>query len=373
MKKCPKCGTILDDSKKKCYMCGSDLQKSNITNFGDVFDTQIGATVTRGQDNVFNNVENISAKVDDVFSNGNNNTGAFTNNSSSADFYKDQMNSLNSMQYDERTALEKIFSGDSRFRSKDEINAEEAMRMNKDNEKVVTNREPNNFMGQNISQNVGEKPPLFPPEVKEEKPQINWGDNLTNSNNDVSGYKDKVSKKFSLNISFVVNTVCFILFLCGMGYIYFTYIKPNHDRNVNFGGLNYSIDENFVLKTDDTYSKYYTKGDSCSIRISYGYTNDVSDYVDKYFEQIKNDFTEEKGYTSITEDMTINDNMWHSLSIMELEKNAAGTGGYSPNVKFKYVSIVYKGSFYNIIYSNTRNDNECSSGFDQLIETLAFD
>ena len=58
---------------------------------------------------------------------------------------------------------------------------------------------------------------------------------------------------------------------------------------------------------------------------------------------------------------------------MELEKNAAGTGGYSPNVKFKYVSIVYKGSFYNIIYSNTRNDNECSSGFDQLIETLAFD
>ena len=28
MKKCPKCGTILDDSKKTCYMCGTVLQKS---------------------------------------------------------------------------------------------------------------------------------------------------------------------------------------------------------------------------------------------------------------------------------------------------------------------------------------------------------
>ena len=147
MKKCPKCGTILDDSKKKCYMCGCDLQKNNITNFGDVFDTQIGATVTKGQDNVFNNVENISAKVDDVFSNNssNNSDATFTNSSSSADFYKNQMNSLNSMQYDERTALEKIFSGDSRFRSKDEINAEEAMKMNKEKDVGNTSKEVSSF------------------------------------------------------------------------------------------------------------------------------------------------------------------------------------------------------------------------------------
>lgn len=375
MKKCPKCGTILDDSKKKCYMCGCDLQKNNITNFGDVFDTQIGATVTKGQDNVFNNVENISAKVDDVFSNNssNNNDATFTNSSSSADFYKNQMNSLNSMQYDERTALEKIFSGDSRFRSKDEINAEEAMKMNKEKDVGNTSKEVSSFFSQELQPKELEKPPLFPPEEKKkEKPRINWGNNLT-SNNDVSGYQDKVGRKFPISLSFIFNTVCFILFLCGMGYIYFTYIKPEKDKNVNFGGLNYSINENFILKTDDNYSKYYTMGDSCSIRISYGYTNDVSNYVEEYFEQIKNDFTEEKGYTSVTEDMKINDNMWHSLSIMDLEQNAAGTGGYSPSIKFKYVSIVYKGSFYNIIYSNTRNDNDCSSGFDQLIQTLAFD
>lgn len=86
MKKCPKCGTILDDSKKKCYMCGADLLRSSITNFGDSFNEQIGATVTTSQDNVFNNVENITAKVDDVVSNNDNAT--FSQQSSSVDFLK---------------------------------------------------------------------------------------------------------------------------------------------------------------------------------------------------------------------------------------------------------------------------------------------
>ena len=58
MKKCPQCGTILEETKKKCYMCGAELQKTLFGDFGDTFDEQIGATVTNGQDNVFNNVAN---------------------------------------------------------------------------------------------------------------------------------------------------------------------------------------------------------------------------------------------------------------------------------------------------------------------------
>ena len=59
MKKCPQCGTILEDSKKKCYMCGTEFQKRLFEDFGDTFDEQIGATVTNGQDNVFNSFENV--------------------------------------------------------------------------------------------------------------------------------------------------------------------------------------------------------------------------------------------------------------------------------------------------------------------------
>ena len=130
MKKCPKCGTILDDTKKKCYMCGSDIQIKPQIDFMNGFDDQIGAAVTKSQDNVFNSVPDISVKVHEVIEKSNNNA-TFSSGSSSADFYKNEMNSLNGMQYDERTAIEKIFSNDSRFRSKDEINAEEAMKKNK--------------------------------------------------------------------------------------------------------------------------------------------------------------------------------------------------------------------------------------------------
>ena len=72
MKKCPKCGTILDDSKKQCYMCGTnlDLVKVDLTE-----NRQIGAVVTGGQDNVFNNGEDIKFKGKDVVKK--NNDGAY--------------------------------------------------------------------------------------------------------------------------------------------------------------------------------------------------------------------------------------------------------------------------------------------------------
>ena len=87
MKKCPKCGTILDDSKKKCYMCGSDIQKKNPIDFMAGFDDQIGAAVTKGQDNVFNKVPDISVKINEVVNKSTNNA-TFSSGSSSADFFK---------------------------------------------------------------------------------------------------------------------------------------------------------------------------------------------------------------------------------------------------------------------------------------------
>ena len=71
MKKCPKCGTILDDSKKKCYMCGTELvdSKKDVRNFNN----DIGASISRGQDNVFNNGEDIAFKDKDLVRKNNGN------------------------------------------------------------------------------------------------------------------------------------------------------------------------------------------------------------------------------------------------------------------------------------------------------------
>ena len=384
MKKCPKCGTILDDSKKKCYMCGADLQKRTSIDFGENFDDDIGATVSKSQDNVFGSVENISINVDDVVDNSNSDV-TFSSNSSSADIYKNQIDSLNSMQYDERSPLEKIFSSDSRFRSKDEINAQDAMKKNAKSKKKASSSKKKNTETSDLFSNKVKKevPPLMPPIEKNDnfssqkdiqKPAINWGNNLLNSgNNDVSGYKDKVSKKFSISPSFIFNSVCFLLFLFLMGYMYFNFIKPKVNETTSFGGLNYKIDSKFILKNDDNYSRYYTYGEDCALRINYGPTGNVDGFIESFFEGVKTEYESKKGYTTMQEEIKIQDNVWSSLSVIQLQENTAGPGGYSSKTKYKYVSIVYKGNFYDIRYVNIQDDGTCSSMYDAFVQTLAFD
>ena len=136
MKKCPKCGTVLDDSKKKCYMCGADLQRASLT-FGDSFDSSVGATVSKNQGNAFTNVPqsqgqpqpNPMAQISQQIQN----VGGSVQNTNGFEsgVFKNQMNSLNSMAYDDRSAIEKMFSSDTRFRSKAEINAQDAMMSNR--------------------------------------------------------------------------------------------------------------------------------------------------------------------------------------------------------------------------------------------------
>lgn len=390
MKKCPKCGTILDDSKRKCYMCGADLQKRASLNFGETFNDDIGATVSKSQDNVFGAAENISVNVDDVVNSDNSNV-TFSSSSSSADIYKDQINSLNSMQYDERSALEKIFSSDARFRNKDEINALEAMKKNSKSKKKNNATKKNSVENTDAVQKRAKKetpPPLMPPlentnsipqqnisqQSIVQKPAINWGNNLLNgNNNDVSGYKDKVSKKFSVSPSFIFNSICFVLFILFMGYMYFNYIKPRVDEKTSFGGLHYKIDSKFILKNDDNYSRYYTYGEDCALRINYGPTGNVDGFVENFFEGVRAEYESKKGYTTMQEEIKIQDNVWSALSVIQLQENTAGPGGYSSKTKYKYVSIVYKGNFYDIRYVNIQDDGTCSSMYDAFVQTLAFD
>ena len=95
MKKCPKCGTILDDSKKKCYMCGTMLSKGS-NDFSDTFDTQTGS-VNSSFNSVFEN-------SDFLFNNNSNNNHGFDVPDNA--FFDAGMDKLNSMQYDVYTQTE---------------------------------------------------------------------------------------------------------------------------------------------------------------------------------------------------------------------------------------------------------------------------
>lgn len=383
MKKCPKCGTILDDSKKKCYMCGADLLRSSITNFGDSFNEQIGATVTTSQDNVFNNVENITAKVDDVVSNNDNAT--FSQKSSTVDFFQNEMNGLNSLQYDERTALEKIFSSDSRFRKNEEIDAKKAMESNNQSPIIQNNPVPpatpftppmeNNVPPaetENTNRNPEPQVPLK--KSKKEKPKINWGNNLSNSEDGgFWNFGNKAKNNQGINISFIINTVCFLLFLIGMFFMYFNFIKPKDNGNSSFGGLNYSLDNKFELKTDNANTRYYVNGDNCTVRINYGATTNSDGFIESYYEGIKANYEGQTGYTTSTEKMQINGNIWSELNVIEIKENKNNSAGYSTFVKFKHVSIVHNANFYDVVFTNLDNDSECESMYKSFSSSLTFD
>ena len=362
MKKCPKCGTVLDDSKKTCYMCGTVLTNNSPLNFGETFDSQIGATVTKSQDNVFNNVGGINQDNFQTFQ-----------SSGTANMFKDQ---FNSQRYDERTALEKIFSDDSRFKSKDELNAlsnQQPPVPNKNEKGKGINTAPNllnnnQFAKPAPAQNnpipnnpVQQKP--FKPNPQPNNSQINWGDNLKDTNKKI---------KFNLSLTFIFNLVSFVLFVAVMLFVYFSYFKPKKDAIIEFGGIVYSINDEFILKKDDNFSRYYTKGENCTISITYGTTNDVDGFVDKYFDEVRQSYETIDGYTTSTEELKIDGNTWQELNVIKLQENPSGTGGFSTNTRFKYIAMIYKGTYYDIRYANLDGDGTCSAYYDSFIESISF-
>lgn len=386
MKKCPKCGTILDDAKKKCYMCGADIQKKPQIDFMNGFDDQIGAAVTKGQDNVFNKVPDISVKVNDVVKNNSNNA-TFSSGSKSADFFKNQVGGSNGF-HDDRTAIEKMFSSDSRYKPKDTFNVNNT----NENKKSANAFSGSDFFNSTNNSNHITKKDILPtpivttnnqvntqnnnvpaPKPKKEKPAINWGNNLLkNANNDVSSYKDNATKKLNVNFNFIFNTVCFVVFLIGFIFIYFKFIRGD-GGTVSLGGLNYSINKEFKLKSDENSSKYYAYGENCVVRISYGNAVNVDSFENDYFEDVQNTYKTEDGFITQQNSMKVNDNTWSEIIVSELQENPASAGGYSTVSKYRFVTIVYKGNFYEIRYVNLNDDATCSSMYDDLVESLEFD
>ena len=105
MKKCPKCGTILDDSKKQCYMCGTDLDDEE-QSFEESFSMQLSNDVKKD--------ENVMVDNSISFSTNNN--------------YDTELNKLNSMDFDERNGLQKnidsFFNKEEGFKNKESLIAE---------------------------------------------------------------------------------------------------------------------------------------------------------------------------------------------------------------------------------------------------------
>ncbi len=422
MKKCPKCGTILDDSKVKCYICGTDLQRQNLTSFGNNFNESIGATVSNNQGNVFSQNNNIQNGMNQ----GSTNT-IVSNSNYSNSLYNNQLNNLNSMAFDDRTALEKMFSSDDRFKSKNEINAEKAIKENQKRNNFVNafNNSVSNSQQQGVPRrrpvpnganpsvngpvSLNGRPPVnMPPQApaqplkkgkkglfkkkKKEitpvvsqpvpqavgngqqgpnapagKPPINWGNNLTN--NDPSG---NTAKKEKVNLSLIFNILALVISITGVLLVYFKVVRPDSETKVShLGGLKYTISNNFILKDEKSNSKIYNYGELCSIGIFYGPTNAVDSYLDDLYTSIKEEHAKDNIKVN-KQTAKYNNNVWTEINLVDIAANEVNPTGYSALTRIQYIAILYEGNFYKIVYQNTQDNAICSASYSSFKESLAF-
>lgn len=371
MKKCPQCGTILEETKKKCYMCGAELQKKSFVDFGDAFDEQVGATITSSQDNVFNNVTSVVGGAQNNIG-GDANQVTFSNAMSSAQELQDQVGSDVPQQYDNRTAIEKIFSTDARYQNYDDFNMNNAM--NQNNQEF--------FTAPTESAPIMPPPPPPEPHVNKnfineevinkkikEKPAINWGDNLKGG---LFGKKDdeedgeKKGFKFNLNTLFNIGSVVF--FIVAVVFLYIKFIDSKEvETKQKIAGLTYEISEEFDFKGDSGPSRYYTYGPACALRINYGATVDASGFLDNYFESVK---ASNKDAITRNSEIKVNGNVWTEISVLDLRENAAVANGYAEVLKYKYVAIVHKGNFYDIVFANDNDNTQCAQMFEKFMRSL---
>ena len=134
MKKCPKCGTILDDSKKTCYMCGTSLNQANFSRFGDMFDSQIGATISETQDNVFSEQEDLNPFKEDL-KKKKENSSFISNDKVTSHYFNENLNNLNELERDERSNLKKEW--DNIFNKEEFKSKNDAIREKKEKEEAL--------------------------------------------------------------------------------------------------------------------------------------------------------------------------------------------------------------------------------------------
>lgn len=350
MKKCPKCGTILDDSKKKCYMCGAELTKKIDSNFAENFDSKIGAQTTRSQDNVFNNGVDIKATGRDMI--GRNSNGAYFNNNSSAMGYFNS-NNVN------KPPFSNGFQGFDMNNNSNQTNISEKIKQNNSRKKDGATADPTimNFFEKSKGYNVSSTPQSVDSKPRKEKKVKK---------------ESEPSEPFQINFNFIFNTLCFIVFIGIVLFGYLKFVKPKKENDSNLNKLSYVIDKSMTLSQDDKYSKYYTKGEHCAIKISYGETTDVDGFTDNYFDQIRADYSNDPNHLTRSDEFKINGNKWSSLSILEFVDNPAASGGFSTATKYRYISIVKDGNYYTIVYVNTEDDNTCSDIYENFMNTLDF-
>ena len=324
MQKCPNCGTILDDSKKTCYMCGTDL--TSISKDGNSF----GDSLSKEIQNVVSAPEVLFAEdLDKV--NSNDTSNGFGS-------------ALDNIKLDENIS---------------------SLNMPKKTQPVTP--PPQKVQPKPVKEPV--KPKKQPKEKKQKNIPLPPDERGKFLKMDPEPEHNETKPKKKINIAPIINIAGFLFFIAAIVYAYFNFFRS--DGTEKIGSLTYKISDELELKNSDSFNKYYNYGNNCTIKISYGKKSESEgqSFVDSYLDAQKEAFENEENTEEERSQITINDNKWETLTIIYITKDDVAQK-VETFEKYVYSSIFKDGEYYNIIYVNSKNDQKCKSLYEDFKKTL---
>ena len=148
------------------------------------------------------------------------------------------------------------------------------------------------------------------------------------------------------------------------------------------GSLYYKVNDDFIAVSNQNnvfvYNRTGEKGSDCSITIQYS-AGTSEDHVKELFSAVKknhapvrdknnNIAVELNDYSSQESSLSINNSTWYYINLFyRKDLNSEFT-----QLRYKYLTAVYQGYYYDVALVNNGNDLTCSSSLDNFAKSLTF-
>lgn len=181
----------------------------------------------------------------------------------------------------------------------------------------------------------------------------------------------------------IVLLVALIILLCVIGNAYYKHKIKETEQLPVFKNLYFEVDESLQQVSNNSnsgvaFNKSGTKGTDCSITITIG-SSTSGDHVKDWFTAQKvalNPELDQTGkvvddldiYTSQESSLTLNDSSWHYLNIF-YKKDLTSQ---PTQLRYKFLTSMYKGYYYDIVLVNNSNDSACTASLDNFSRSLKF-
>ncbi|MGN1372023.1 MAG: hypothetical protein ACI4XM_07120 [Candidatus Coprovivens sp.] len=190
---------------------------------------------------------------------------------------------------------------------------------------------------------------------------------------------------FSENKSIVriISVIGVAILLVVIGVFYYKSKTKEVPLTPVFNNLYFEVDDTLQQVGNSSnngvvFNKSGNKGTDCSITIAIG-TSTSGDHVKDWFTTQKaalepekdssgNVVDELKIYTAQESSLTLNDASWHYMNIFyKKDKTSEPT-----QLRYKFMTSMYKGYYYDIILVNNSNDTACNASLDNFARSLKF-